>query len=299
MKPVKELAHKGEMVEEWTDVHFFRPLGMRIARALLPTRVSADQVTLLCLIVGLLAGHLFVYQSTALNLLGVALFVVSDLFDSADGQLARLRGVSSRFGRVLDGLSDTSRFLNLYLHIGVRLTLAGWGWPGFFLVAAAALSHSYQSTVVDFVKNAFLAFGIGAGGEVDLVEDLPAASGGFRRFAARLYRDYVRRQEFLFPVSVRLIRLQGGSAPSPEFRASYRARQQPVLPWLALIGANIRFVILAAVVLAGHAHPSWFLWVTVVPLNVVMTAVLVAHELNAAALLEGRQAFARVAARGA
>ena len=40
--PPTGLSHKGEAVEEWVDLHFFRPLGMRVVRLLAPTRISAD-----------------------------------------------------------------------------------------------------------------------------------------------------------------------------------------------------------------------------------------------------------------
>src|SRR5690348_17431607 len=63
---------------------FRSPIGIRIARAFFPTRVSPDQVTLLSLIIGLAAGHCFVYTSPTINLLGFVLFIVSDLFDSAE-----------------------------------------------------------------------------------------------------------------------------------------------------------------------------------------------------------------------
>ena len=46
MKPPNDLQLKGAAVEEWVDLRFFRPIGIRIARALLPTGISADQVTL-------------------------------------------------------------------------------------------------------------------------------------------------------------------------------------------------------------------------------------------------------------
>ena len=113
MKPQNALAGKGEVVEEWIDLHFFRPLGFRLANALRPTRVSPDQVTMVSLVVGLLAGHLMVYASPALNAAGVILFLISDVFDSADGQLARMRESSTRFGRILDGVADNLRFINL------------------------------------------------------------------------------------------------------------------------------------------------------------------------------------------
>src|SRR5206468_7272187 len=100
-------ANKGPVVEEWADRRFFRPAGWRVASALAPTPVSPDAVTLASLIVGLIAGHLFWYSGLWRNAAGVLLFVVSDILDSADGQLARLRGTSTRTGRILDGVSDS------------------------------------------------------------------------------------------------------------------------------------------------------------------------------------------------
>ncbi|MDQ6926856.1 MAG: CDP-alcohol phosphatidyltransferase family protein, partial [Candidatus Eremiobacteraeota bacterium] len=102
------LASKGQVVEEWADLHFFRPVGVRMARALLPTAVSPDHVTIGCLALGLAAGWCFIPASPAVNALGFLLFIASDLLDSADGQLARLRGSSTRFGRILDGVSDNT-----------------------------------------------------------------------------------------------------------------------------------------------------------------------------------------------
>src|SRR3989449_8014914 len=154
VKPQNDLSHKGRAVEEWVDLHFFRPIGIRIARALQPTGISADQVTLWSLAIGLVAGHLFAYRDRWTNAIGFALFIASDIFDSADGQLARLRGSSTRFGLALDGISDNLRFVNLYVHLTYRLIHAGWWWPGaVLLVALAGLAHAYQSAAVAFGGN--------------------------------------------------------------------------------------------------------------------------------------------------
>src|SRR5438876_536288 len=83
VKPQNDLSHKGQAVEEWADLHFFRPIGIRIARALQPTGISADQVTLWSLVIGLVAGHLFAYQDRWTNVIGFVLFIVSDIFDSS------------------------------------------------------------------------------------------------------------------------------------------------------------------------------------------------------------------------
>jgi hypothetical protein len=282
MKPQNALVSKGDDIEEWTDLHFFRPAGLRIARLLLPTGVSADQVTLWCLVVGIIGGHLMVYQHTSLNLLGVVLFVISDILDSADGQLARMRGTSSRFGRVLDGIADGLRFLNLYVHLLFRAYFAHWGWPGYVLVLAAGVSHSLHGQIVDFVKNAYQRLGEGHG-ELDMIEELAPIEGhGPRQVAQRIYRAYVQRQELLFPNSMTLVRAVKPMAMTPAFKGAYVASQRPLLGPLALIAQNIRFPLLA---IGAWYGISWFLWMTVVPLNLVAVTILVVHELHARALL--------------
>lgn len=285
MKPPNDLSHKGRSVEEWVDLHFFRPIGIRIARALLPTGISADQVTLWSLVIGLVAGHLFAYRDRWTNLIGFALFIVSDVFDSADGQLARLRGTSTRFGRALDGINDNLRFVNLYFHLIYRLVHSGYWWPGaFLLVAAAGLAHTFQSAAIDFVRNAYLYIGIGGRGELDLPEDLDPSPRGslLERFGARVYRDYVVRQVQLFPRSVKLIRALRQDGLSTPFRRQYRARQDAVLPLCAWLGQNIRFLVLGIAGLAGR--PSAFLWTEAVWMSLVLVVLLWMHEWNATAL---------------
>jgi len=299
VKPQSDLSHKGGAVEEWTDLHFFRPIGIRIARALLPTGISADQVTLWSLVTGLVAGHLFAYRDPWTNVIGFALFIVSDIFDSADGQLARLRGTSTRLGRALDGASDSLRFINLYFHLIYRLIHAGFWWPGAFLLGmAAGLAHTYQSAAVDFVRNAFLSIGVGDAGELDLPEDVDRPQSGtlLERFGARVYRDYVVRQAQLFPRSVRLIRLLRRRGVTDGFRAEYRARQEGMLSLCPWLGQNIRFVLLAGAAVA--AHVSAFLWVEAVWMSILLLVLLSIHEWNATALsglveTEG-DAYARV-----
>lgn len=286
LKPQSALALKGTPIEEWTDVHFFRPVGIRIARALEPTGVSADQVTLWGLLVGLVAGHLVVYASLWLNLAGVALFVVSDLFDSADGQLARLRGTSTRLGRVLDGLSDMTRFLNLYVHLLVRMVHGqGWSWPAVVLVFVVIWSHSFQGATVDFIKNVYLEVGAGKGGETDLPEDLQpnGQAGVLARVARRLYRAYSRRQAMMFPITYKMLQSARRSGLDRALAERYAGRQAALLPVLTLIATNIRFALLAAAILAGHVW--WFLFVTAVPMNLVMAAVILVHERNTADLV--------------
>lgn len=277
-------ANKGPVVEEWVDRRFFRPVGWRVASALAPTPVSPDLVTLASLVVGLLAGHLFWYTGLWLNAAGVLLFVASDVLDSADGQLARLRGTSTRTGRILDGVSDSLRFVNLYAHLGARLFVAGWGWGGVALALAALLSHTYQAAAADFIRQAYLYFAVGKGSELDLPEQAGATTGSlWDRLTARLYADYVRRQAWLFPRTTTLVRFLAGRSLPPALRADWAERQAPLVRACAWIAQNIRFALLAVTAVPGR--PAAYCWLIVGPLNVVLIVLVLAHERRAAAEL--------------
>lgn len=285
MKPPSALAVKGAAVEEWVDLRFYRPLGLRLARALLPTGVSADEVTIWALMVGLLAGHMFLYADWRVNALGFGLLIISDILDSADGQLARLRGTSTRLGRSLDGVSDALRFINLYVHLSIRLFLAGQGWAGVLLGALAVSSHSFQSSAVDFIRNAYLYAGLRSG-ELDLPEDLtePPPSGWFARFASFIYHDYVARQVRFFPRTTRLVRRMRHVRVADSFRAEYQDRQGPLLPVCTWLGQNIRFALVGITAIAGH--PSIYLWTEVSVMNGIWLILVLIHEWNATALSE-------------
>lgn len=293
------LASKGQVVEEWADLHFFRPVGVRMARALLPTAVSPDHITIGCLVLGLAAGWCFIPASPAVNALGFLLFIASDLLDSADGQLARLRGSSTRFGRILDGVSDNTRFANLYFSVLARLTLTDrWAfWPAFLLALAAGVSHSYQSAAVDAMRNAYLEVAEGGKGEFELPEDTPPSTGHlFSRLAQGGYAAYVRRQAWLLPATVRLVqrlRVLGRAPAADAARGAYAAREAPVLRQCVWLGQNIRFPLVALPCIFGH--PSVFLWLTFVPLNLVLAAMLVAHEGRAARIAAALAGAAPVA----
>ena len=298
MKPPNALAAKGEVVEEWIDLRFFRPLGFWIANALRSTRASPDQVTIASLAIGLVAGHLMFYASPTLNAIGVALFVLSDVLDSADGQLARIRGTSTRFGRILDGVADNLRFINLYLHLLARLAFAGFGWEALALAALAGASHSFQSAAVDFIRQAYLYLGIGRGSELDLPEtiDRTKPRSFAQRIGAVLYRDYVRRQTWLFPRTAELVRAAGNEIAEP-FRNDYRSRTTRDVVRCAWIGQNMRFLLLALTAIPGW--PAGFFWLTAGPLNLILFALVIGQERAARAMLHVVASPARPHARTA
>jgi archaetidylinositol phosphate synthase len=105
----------------------FRPVAHVVARALLPLRVPPPAVVLAGTATGLAAAveigrHGFLAAALLLQL--------KTVLDNADGQLARLSGRITAFGRYLDSesdlLVDAAVFAALGLWIGPWLALAGF-----------------------------------------------------------------------------------------------------------------------------------------------------------------------------
>jgi phosphatidylglycerophosphate synthase len=152
---------KPRAVEEPIDVWVHRPLAYVLAKALLPTPVSPNLVTCVSIVLGLGSGACFVTAFPGhLRVAGLLLFA-SAIVDCADGQLARLRGTSSKFGRMLDGVADL---------VVSTATVAGaiWvlvtshldpPWLGALTLAVAvatAVTGSFHTTMYDHYKNVHL-----------------------------------------------------------------------------------------------------------------------------------------------
>jgi phosphatidylglycerophosphate synthase len=118
----------------------YQPLGRywaleparRIARALAPTRVRPNAVTLAAsgLFLGASALVAFAGPSAAARLAAAAGLAASLVLDTADGHLARLQGTASAFGRWLDGWLDEVGDMALHAAAAwsayARTGAAGW-----------------------------------------------------------------------------------------------------------------------------------------------------------------------------
>jgi phosphatidylglycerophosphate synthase len=148
-------------VEEPIDVWVHRPLAYVVARALLPTPVSPNLVTLVSILFGLTTAYcLLASFSGHMLLAGVCLFL-SAVFDCADGQLARMRGTSSAFGRMLDGVADLIVSVaavggGIYV-VWSRYHEPWWlGLVALGLCAATAVTGSFHTGMYDHYKNVYL-----------------------------------------------------------------------------------------------------------------------------------------------
>jgi phosphatidylglycerophosphate synthase len=149
-------------VEEPIDVWVHRPLAYLIARALLPTPVSPNLVTVWSILCGLGSGALIFFGKSSyhLPLAGLLLFL-SAVLDCADGQLARLRKSSSPLGRMLDGVADLIVSTVVVLG-GAFLVLRKYQEPSWLLLPVGALvlttivTSSFHTSMYDHYKNVYL-----------------------------------------------------------------------------------------------------------------------------------------------
>ena len=67
--------------------------------------IHPNTVTILSIFLGIAAGIMFVYQDLLHNIIGVLLLVWANIYDSCDGQLARMTGKKTRWGRLQFGFA--------------------------------------------------------------------------------------------------------------------------------------------------------------------------------------------------
>jgi hypothetical protein len=291
-----EATYKARDVEETIDIYFYRPVGYVLSLGCRALGISPNAVTIVSILIGVAGGHLLYYRDAALNAWGMAMWVAADTLDSVDGQLARMTGHKSRFGRILDGLGGNIIFLSIYGHLFARLvaTTDVW-WPLLFLlVIAGGFSHSVQSALADYYRNAYIKFVVDpAKSELDesaeIRKELNATSfreHPVKKFMLRVYLNYTVEQEAFSRNFQRLRRRadeEFGSDIPAWFADRYRELNKPLMKYYAILTTNIRMIILGACVI-GDLVPVYFA-IEIVGINIVMVLVTMVQERRSAGLL--------------
>lgn len=116
-----------------------RPLAAIVVKLLERTPVTPNQVTLAAFGVACVAVVLLVLWPGYWGLLaGVLVYEASYVLDCADGMLARLRGIASKQGHLLDFLMDEIKAFMILGAVGARLYLEAKE-PLFLLLTVAGL----------------------------------------------------------------------------------------------------------------------------------------------------------------
>ncbi len=98
-----------------------RKISLRVSRLLVPTGITPNQITLLCLLIGLGGAALLTIPHQGARVTGALLFLLSTILDGCDGEIARLKFLESRYGGWLDLLCDNLIHIALFMGIGLGL----------------------------------------------------------------------------------------------------------------------------------------------------------------------------------
>lgn len=285
-----EASFKSMDTEEFLDIHFNRPIGYAWALFFNRFGVHPNVVTVLSIILGVSAGVMFYFPDMKHTVIGIILLMWANHYDSCDGQLARMTGKKTRWGRMLDGFAGDLWFFAIYAAICLRLTFQplpfgiggenGTVW-GVYIWLLAYVSgifcHSQQCTLADYYRNIHLFFLKGkAGSELDnfkqqreLFYSLPWKHNFWWKLFLYSYGNYTRKQERMTPNFQRfyaLVQQKYGDNIPQELRDEFRNMSLPLMKYTNILTFNTRAIALYVSLLIGE---PWLYFVFEI---IVMTA---------------------------
>jgi phosphatidylglycerophosphate synthase len=145
-------------VEEYFDLFFYRPLAFLLVKTVYRTNITPNQLTLFAVLVGMIGAVFYAKGSPDHFTLGAIFFMLYNIIDCSDGQLARIKKNGSNAGRIIDGLADYITTAAIFIAIGIGGMQNHDYSPGawWFLLALTGASNVIQSALVDYYRNRFL-----------------------------------------------------------------------------------------------------------------------------------------------
>ena len=107
--------------------YFLRPISFYVTYVLLKFKLTANQVTILSLFLGLCGMACFITGERFLFSLAVIFYLLSLILDFADGNIARTTDTATYYGKFLDGAVNAVIEIILPVSIAIGFYLTGHG----------------------------------------------------------------------------------------------------------------------------------------------------------------------------
>lgn len=144
-------------VEEIIDLIFYRPLAFLLVKSIYNTRITPDRLTLTAMLLGIAGGCCYAVGDKLSCTLGALFYLLFNIFDCSDGQLARLKQNGSSTGRILDGIADYIATIAIYTGIAIGYSNSeGRPLLMLMLLSLAGISTIIQESLVDYYRTRFL-----------------------------------------------------------------------------------------------------------------------------------------------
>jgi phosphatidylglycerophosphate synthase len=131
----------------------YRKISIHITRAILPTRVTPNQITIFVFLIALAASYLFFRGSYLFVFGGAVLLQLRKVFDCVDGEVARIKKLQSPGGALLDAVLDEVAFIFVFMALAFGIYNVygnSWVWP----IALLCVSGTLTSSIVGFKLDA-------------------------------------------------------------------------------------------------------------------------------------------------
>ena len=289
-----EATFKSKDTEEWLDIWFTRPVGYVFARFFGFFGIHPNVVTIISIFLGVFAGFCWWHTTMDWTVLGIIMLMLANFLDSADGQLARMTGKKTLWGRLLDGFAGDLWFASIYIFLALRLTFEPmpfgggriWGiWIWVLELVSSVLFHSRQAGLADYYRNIYLLFH-GDNAELNDSRELAAEQAStswrerwFWKIWLFFYQNYTRSQERMTPCFQKFreaVRSKHGNSIPKELGDEFCRRTYRLLKWTNISTFNTRAIVLYITLLIGQPWIYFIFELTV--MNIIFYGMRAAHE---------------------
>ena len=269
-----ESSQKSNDTEDRFDTLAYDTLSMIFARFFIKQGISANTVTLLSLVLGVLGSLFFYPRIVGINFIGVVIEYFAVVLDCADGQVARMTHTSSQLGRFLDGLVDSLNFAAIYIVLGLRMmnetvpfTSVKWGAFIWIIILINGYVHGEQARMADYYRGLHLSF-IDHGDRANFTsskrikEELAESKDTplYNRIYLFTYYLYTKAQERLAPNAQKLLgAIEENGVISAELSEAYISRSRKYIQLTNVLTFNLRAYVLYLLILL-KLHPFFFLF---------------------------------------
>ncbi len=144
-------------VEEFIDLFLYRPLAFLLVILVYRTRIKPDHLTLAAMLMGVAGGCFYAFGSRGSCIIGAGFYLLFNILDCSDGQLARIKKNGTPIGRLLDGIADYIAAVAIYTGIVIGYSNKPEQIHYFvYLFALAGISIIVQESLVDYFRTRFL-----------------------------------------------------------------------------------------------------------------------------------------------
>ncbi len=271
-------------IEAWSNRIIIHPLSFLLAKALAKTRMTPNMVSLLGIPLGIVAAICFALYSAGWwwGLIGGFAALIRLIADGADGQLARIKNLSSPFGRVLDGICDYIAIGAIYL----SFLVAFHGWQNsliFLLLLFSYFSRIIQANVYELQRSLYRFWTAGKtdGLPASLLNQAPkhyARNRFLNSLISVLDHQYGQSQLLFSGLSKDKLKpklctyLNSSTKQQAELAKQYDQRYRKLVKFWGILNDNCHYLLLT--IFCVIQQPIWYFLAELTVLNILQISFL-------------------------